>query len=108
MGAKQTMFFVMIRLENAKEVLCQEFERLPYTRNVLLGNAGCARKIREVIISFIIAQQTFDTCLVETRNLMIDYGVAEEAFEARIAPYIDAFYKAKELIDAGYCEEIKK
>lgn len=105
---KADNIFVMTRLENAKDVLCQEFERFPYTRNDLLGNAGCARKIREVIISYIIAQQTFDTCLVEARNLMIDHGVAEEAFEDKIVPYIDALYKAKELIDAGYCDELKK
>ena len=48
---KADNIFVMTRLENAKDVLCQEFERFPYTRNDLLGNAGCARKIREVIIS---------------------------------------------------------
>lgn len=106
-GARQTIFFVMTRLENAKDALCQEFERFPYTRNDLLGNAGCARKIREVIISFIIAQQAYGTCLDETRSLMIDHGVTEEVFEDKIAPYIDAFYKAKELIDAGYCDKLK-
>lgn len=98
----------MADLERAKQNLCDEFERMPHTRRDLLGNAACDRKIRGLILAYILEGILQNTCEAETRTLMIDSGVLEENFKKEIIPLINAYYKAKELIDAGYCNDLKK
>lgn len=84
-----------------------EFERMPHTRYDLLGNAACGRKIKRLIIAYILERAESSTCKDEIKSLMIEFGVSEEMFEKEIMPEIDTFYKAKELIDQGYCSEFK-
>ena len=44
----------MTDLERAEQTLRSELKDQPYTRHDLLGNAACARKIRNVIIAHIL------------------------------------------------------
>jgi len=96
----------MTNLENSKQNLLHEFESMPHTRRDLLGNAACYRKIRELIICYILNGENQRTCIDEMKCLMIDSKVLEEDFKKEILPLIDAFYKAKDLIDKGYCTEL--
>ena len=97
----------MIELEEAKQKLREELECMPHTRFDLLGNAACGRKIRNIIIAYIFKDISQSECTDEIKALMIESGVLEKNFEEEIKPYIDVNYKAKELIDKGYCNEIK-
>lgn len=92
----------MTDLERAKQILREEFERMPHTKKDLLGNAACGRKIREFIMAYISNGATLSTCGDEARSLMIDSGVSEESIEKEIMPEIAAYYRAKELADNGY------
>ena len=97
----------MTNLENSKQNLLHEFESMPHTRRDLLGNAACARKIRELIIANILNKVKQSTCVDELNDLMVvELGVLEEDFKKEILPLIDTFYKAKKLIDCGYCNEL--
>ena len=98
----------MTELERAKQRLCEEFENMPHSRYDLLGNAACGRKIRAFIIANINEHIPQGDCTAEMRTLMIDSGVVEENFEKDIAPYIDTYFKAKELIDKGYCKDFNR
>ena len=98
----------MSDLEKAKQRLFEEFQLQPHTRYDLLGNATCGLKIRTLIIQYILSAKVQSICYDEIKSLMIDSGVVEEQFEKEIAPYIDAYYKAKELLDAGYCDKLRK
>ena len=100
--------FDMSDLEKAKQRLLEEFQLQPHTKSDLLGNAACGRKIRALIIQYILSAKVQSICYDEIKTLMIDSGVVEEQFEKEIAPNIDAYYKAKELIDAGYCNDLIK
>lgn len=92
----------MTELERAKLTLIDEFEMMPHTRKDLLGNAACARKIKDLIMSFVKENAEESTCKDEMKSLMIESGVSEENFEKEIIPEINVYYKAKELIDKGY------
>jgi len=97
----------MNNLESAKNNLINELKNMPYTRRDLLGNAACARKIRELIIANILNMVEQSTCVDELNDLMVvELGVLEEDFKKEILPLIDTFYKAKKLIDCGYCNEL--
>lgn len=98
----------MNELDDAKAALIYEFEHLLHTRKDLLGNAACGRKIHNVIIEYIRANETQASCVNGLRSLMLDSGVLEEDFNREILPEISAFYRAKELIDAGYFNWLKK
>ena len=92
----------MTDLERAKQNLREEFERMPHTQYDLLGNAACSRKIRALIMAYILESAMLSTCRDEVKSLMIDSGVSEKIFEKEIMPEISVYYKAKELIDTGY------
>lgn len=92
----------MKNIEDAKQILVNEFNDAPYTRNDLLGNAACNRKIKDLIICYILNRISQAECEKEIRTLMIDSKVLEEKIENDILPLIDMYYKAKELVDAGY------
>jgi len=92
----------MTDLERAKLSLREEFERMPHTRYDLFGNAACSRKIRELIMAYILESATLCICRDEVKSLMIESGVSEKIFEKEIIPEISVYYKAKELIDNGY------
>ena len=96
----------MNELEKAKRYLIDEFEKMPHTRRDLLGNAACGRKIKNLIIAFLKAKKPQSTCVTEMKSLMIDSGVKEESFEMELIPYIDSWYKAKDLLDNGYCKDL--
>ena len=81
---------------------------MPHTRRELLGNATCERKIRAVIIARILHKTLYGDCVELMKSLMTGEGVSKNDFEAEIIPYIDLYYKAKELIDKGYCDDLKK
>ena len=98
----------MTELEESKLILQREFADSPHTKKELLGNAACCRKIRNLIIQFILAKKDHGQCLDEIKALMLNFGVMEDDFVKEIIPFIDAFYKAKELIDRGYCNELEK
>lgn len=95
-------------LERAEQTLRNEFIDQPHTKHDLLGNAACARKIRNLIVAYIKDNIEKSKCSVEIKSLMLDSGVAEEYYLKEIEPYIDSFYRAKELIDYGYCDVLKK
>lgn len=97
----------MSDLERAKLSLRNDFEKMPYTRIDLLGNAACSRKIRSLIVAYILDGIELTTCNEETKSLMIESGVSDESFEKEIKPEIDAYYKAKDLIDKGYCNDLR-
>lgn len=80
---------------------------MPHTRYDLLGNAACGRKIKELIMAYIKDGVAQDKCMTEIKSQMVDFGILENNFEKEIVPYIDAYYKAKELIDKGYCKNSK-
>ena len=92
----------MTDLERAKQSLQEEFERMPHTQCDLLGNAACNRKIRTLIMTYILDDAALSTCEDELKSLMIDSRIAEKSFEKEILPEIIVHYKAKELIDNGY------
>lgn len=92
----------MTDLERAKQSLQEGFERMPHTQYDLLGNAACSRKIRTLIMTYIMESATLSTCRDEVKSLMINSGVSEKSFEKEIVPEISVYYKAKELIDNGY------
>lgn len=98
----------MTGLEESKLILQREFVDSPYTRKNLLGNAACSRKIRNLIIQFILAKKDYVQCIDEIKALMLNSGIMEDDFIKEIVPFIDAYYKAKELIDAGYCKDLIK
>jgi hypothetical protein len=95
-------------LERLEQVLREEFENHPYTRHDLLGNSSCERKINNVIIAHILNNHLQSECKDTMCSLMTDSLVVEEDFENEITPRIDAYYKAKELIDKGYCKDLMK
>ena len=86
----------------------EEFARQPHTRNELLGNAACGRKIRKLIISHILKGEIQSECVEAMKSLMIESGVSSKSIDDEIIPYIDTYYKAKELIDNGYCNDLMK
>ena len=98
----------MSDLEKARLILQRELVENPHTRKDLLGNAACGRKIRNLIIQFILAKKDQGQCLDELKVLMLNSGVMEDDFEKEIVPFVDTYFKAKELIDAGYCNDLKK
>ena len=97
----------MIDLEEAKQNLRDELENMPHTRNDLLGNAACGRKIRALIVAQILDGATISICIDEMKSLMLEYGVIADKFNKEIIPEISVYYKAKELIDNGYCDDLK-
>lgn len=98
----------MTRIEESELLLQGEFVDYPHTRKDLLGNAACCRKIRNLIIQLIVAKMDHNQCLGEIKALMLNSGVMEDDFEKEIVPFVDTYYKAKDLIDAGYCNDLKK
>jgi methyl coenzyme M reductase beta subunit len=96
----------MNELENAKQNLREEFQRMPHSRHDLLGNAACGRKIKNLIIAYILENVSQNTCVENIQRIMLEEGVIKEDFEKEIVSYIDAYYKAKELIDRGYCKDL--
>ena len=59
------------------------------------------------ITAYILNGIELTTCNEETKSLMIESGVSDESFEKEIKPEIDAYYKAKDLIDKGYCNDLR-
>ena len=98
----------MAELIQFEQRLREEFQNMPHTRTELLGNAACERKIRSVIIAHIIKGDLKGECIQSMKDLMIEEGVSKDSFKVEIDPYIDLYYKAKELIDNGYCEGLKE
>lgn len=96
----------MNELEEAKQILREEFQRMPHSRHDLLGNAACGRKIRILIIAYILENVSQKICVEDIKRIMLEEGVIKEDFEKEIVSYIDTYYKAKELIDRGYCKEL--
>ena len=97
----------MTDIERARQSLRNEFELMPHTQYDLLGNAACSRKIRLLITAYILDGIAQNTCRDEIKSLMIDSGVSDDSFEKEIMPEIAAYYKAKELIDKGYCNYLR-
>ena len=98
----------MTDLEKVEQELINELKEYHYTRYDLLGNAACARKIRNVITAHILIKHTQGECEEAMKTLMIGSLVTEKDFKSVIVPYIDVYYKAKELIDKGYCNDLIK
>jgi hypothetical protein len=96
----------MNNLESARNSLINELETMSHTRRDLLGNAACARKTRELIIAYIRNNYGQNECLDELNSIMVGLGVLEKDFEKEVLPLIDTYYKAKELIDKGYCNSL--
>ena len=85
----------MKNIEDAKQILVDEFNDAPYTRNDLLGNAACNRKIKDLIFCYIREDIPQAECEKEIRTLMIDSKVLKEKIENDIVPLIDMYYKGK-------------
>ena len=77
----------MTDLERAKQSLQEGFERMPHTRYDLLGNAACSRKIRTLIMTYIMESATLSTCRDEVKSLMINSG-AFIRFEAIVSFFL--------------------
>lgn len=98
----------MTDLDRVEQTLRNEFIDQHYTRHDLLGNAACARKIKDVIIAHILLKHLQRECVEAMKSLMMELFVAEDDFKDVIVPCIDVYYKAKELIDKGYCNDLMK